>query len=463
MGIEILYLDGSKDKAVGRVLKKYGKLSYAGDINDAAELIAEKEFDYCFLDADVPCVRELLTHLEHDPYFVPPRAFVLLTNNEVEDCDAWNVDTYITRRRIKDDIPFVFSHHRGEPADNTGVLKLIPGDSGRPEAGRKVESSDSRDAPGAGVAGREDCDCKTRNPAATRQLGISAFSRFAGAEKAEVKEREDFVETLTGDGSGGTRSGFGGNKPVEEFTSAFSPADYGSAEYPEHNEIPAAGGTLERGDGKRGSAPGAPSRHSRVRLVYAGIVAIALCVLLYAAAPPGIKGTGDKKTNSAGSKAKAFDEDNSGDGNKEGTGDFLFDDIQEVSGSSALSSEPTAGNSEVSQSPVTVAPAEAAPPQSSTPAPSSYSSPAPVPAPSPQPAANNPPSVSISGPAQVYARQTSTYTAVASDPDGDSISYSWGSSSKSMSWSTPGQYTVTVTVTDSRGASRSASISVRVI
>jgi cytoskeletal protein RodZ len=82
----------------------------------------------------------------------------------------------------------------------------------------------------------------------------------------------------------------------------------------------------------------------------------------------------------------------------------------------------------------------------------------------PGPAAvNHAPTVSISGPTQVTARQTATYTASGSDPDGDGVTYSWGGSSTTRCWSTPGLYTVSVTVTDSRGTSSGASVSVRVI
>jgi PKD domain len=84
-------------------------------------------------------------------------------------------------------------------------------------------------------------------------------------------------------------------------------------------------------------------------------------------------------------------------------------------------------------------------------------------APQPPAAANHPPTVSISGPTQVTARQAATYTASGSDPDGDGITYSWGGSSTTRCWSTPGLYTVSVTVTDSRGQSSGASVSVRVI
>ncbi len=84
-------------------------------------------------------------------------------------------------------------------------------------------------------------------------------------------------------------------------------------------------------------------------------------------------------------------------------------------------------------------------------------------APEQQPAVNHPPTVGISGPTQVTARQTASYTASGSDPDGDGVTYSWGGSTTTRCWSTPGLYTVSVTVTDSRGMSAGASISVRVI
>lgn len=460
MGIEILYLDSSKDKVVGRALKKHGKVRRAWDFNDSVELIAEKEFDYFFLDADFPCIRELLTHLEHDPYFIPPKAFVLLTNNEVEDCHAWNVDTYITRRRIKEDLPFVFSHHKGEPSNNSGVLKLIPGDGEQSEARTEArrEYSDLEDVTDTGIIDEENDGHKSQEPAPERQLGISALSRFDGTEKFEHRESGRIEKPSTSNDLGEANEEPEVKKPEKESVFAFS-RDDNRRKTPEQIGISANGVTPDRNDNRRKLTSKVPFKQSRVKLIWVGLAAIALCVLLYTAAPLGFKGPG-KKTNS-GSEAEAIDEGSGRGENRESPVDLVFDDVRDASGDSAQSSVPAADNMEAVKSAVQELPVEAAPQESSMSSPPAYSSPAPAPA--PQPAANNQPSVSISGPAQVYVRQTATYTAVASDPDGDSISYSWGSSARSMAWSTPGQYTVSVTVTDSRGASRSASLSVRVI
>src|SRR5450756_3172641 len=79
-----------------RQLKRHGKAYYANDMNEALFLMAEKDFDYYFIDADVPHAQAFIKHIEHDPQLVSPRAVVLLTDNEDEDCEAWSADTFIT-------------------------------------------------------------------------------------------------------------------------------------------------------------------------------------------------------------------------------------------------------------------------------------------------------------------------------------------------------------------------------
>ncbi len=91
--------------------------------------MAEKDFDYFFIDADAPQARAFLKHLKHDPQLPPPKALVLLTDNEVEDCEAWGVDTFVTRSRIIEDVPYIFSHLTGEPFEHANVLRIAPPDA----------------------------------------------------------------------------------------------------------------------------------------------------------------------------------------------------------------------------------------------------------------------------------------------------------------------------------------------
>ena len=125
---QILYLDSSKSRPVLKALRKQGIVSHAGDINQALFLIAESDFEYYFVDADTAQAHAFLKHLKHDPQLAPPSATVLLSCNEEEDCAAWNVDTFITRNRVGEDIPYVFSHLRGTRRDPDNVLRIAPRD-----------------------------------------------------------------------------------------------------------------------------------------------------------------------------------------------------------------------------------------------------------------------------------------------------------------------------------------------
>lgn len=128
MGNEILCLDSNKSRAVLKALSKHGKVSHVKDTNQALFLIAERDFQYYFVDADTPQAQAFLKHLRHDPQLAPPSATVLLTNNEEEDCAAWSVDTFVTRSRAGEDIPYIFSHLRGRPEDPENVLRIAPRD-----------------------------------------------------------------------------------------------------------------------------------------------------------------------------------------------------------------------------------------------------------------------------------------------------------------------------------------------
>lgn len=136
MSLKILYLDEEKSRAVTKALSRHGRVFHAADIGDALPLLLENDFDYYFVDADTPQAQAFLGHLEHDPHLVAPRAVVLLTNNEDEDCSAWGVDTFITHDRIGQDVPYVFSHLRGEEAEPTKVLTIVPGNGAGAEDAR---------------------------------------------------------------------------------------------------------------------------------------------------------------------------------------------------------------------------------------------------------------------------------------------------------------------------------------
>ncbi|MBU4489953.1 MAG: hypothetical protein KKE79_04885 [Actinobacteria bacterium] len=172
--MKILYLDEKKERAVTKALSKHGKVFHASDISDALLLLVENDFDYYFVDADTPQAQAFLKHLEHDPHLVAPRAVVLLTDNEEEDCSAWRVDTFITRGRIGQDAPYIFSHLRGEATGPAKVLSIVPGDGAREEnacgrlrafeesgAGGRTGGSDRSPGPkqATGRAGGEAAEC----------------------------------------------------------------------------------------------------------------------------------------------------------------------------------------------------------------------------------------------------------------------------------------------------------------
>jgi len=136
LSLKILYLDGEKSRAVLKALTKHGTVCHAPDVNQALILMVENDFDYYFVDADTPQAQAFLGHLEHDPHLFAPRAVVLLTDNEDEDCSAWRVDTFVTRGRIGQDLPYIFSHLRGEAAEPTKVLTIVPGDGAGGEDAR---------------------------------------------------------------------------------------------------------------------------------------------------------------------------------------------------------------------------------------------------------------------------------------------------------------------------------------
>ncbi|MBU1672360.1 MAG: hypothetical protein KKF41_10280 [Actinobacteria bacterium] len=123
---EILYLDGSATRSVKKPLAKHGDVFQAGDITEALYLMAERDFDYYFIDADIREARPFIHHIRHDPQLAPPHGIVLLTDNREEDCEAWRVDTFITRERFAQDVPYVFSHLRGREEEPENVIRIGP-------------------------------------------------------------------------------------------------------------------------------------------------------------------------------------------------------------------------------------------------------------------------------------------------------------------------------------------------
>ncbi|MFH1150430.1 MAG: hypothetical protein V1748_08140 [Actinomycetota bacterium] len=123
---EILYLDGSATRSVKRSLAKHGDVFQAGDITEALYLMAERDFDYYFIDADIREARPFIHHIRHDPQLAPPHGIVLLTDNREEDCEAWRVDTFINRERFAQDVPYVFSHLRGRDEEPENVIRIGP-------------------------------------------------------------------------------------------------------------------------------------------------------------------------------------------------------------------------------------------------------------------------------------------------------------------------------------------------
>ena len=348
-------------------------------MNEALFLMAEKDFDYYFIDADVPHAQAFIKHIEHDPQLVSPRAVVLLTDNEDEDCEAWSADTFITKSKIYEDLPYIFSHLRGKHSEEGNVVRIAPD---------RVKESDN--------ASREEI---------LRRL--SWKERQCSARSADEKDR------------------------------AFE-----SPEQVEQNH--------EHLVGKRGISPTGNYHGRRLRIIAVALLIVMAGLWLFVWGPFG--------SNSARHRAQIEGRKNveAETSNSTGVKNELID-TRDMRGSATVVQQenPSAPGTQ----PAATVPGSSNP-QPAAPVPAN--SPTPEPAPPPEPV-NHAPTVSISGPARINARETATYTAVASDCDGDSVNYSWGSSSKSTAWSVPGLYSISVTVTDSHGASSSDSISVRVI
>ena len=354
-------------------LKRHGRAYHANDINEALFLMADKDFDYYFVDADIPNARAFIKHIEHDPQLVPPRAVVLLTDNEEEDCEAWSADAFITKSKIYEDLPYIFSHLKGKHTERANVVRIAPD---------RVNESDNASS--------------------------EVISR-----KSSRRERAESV------------------RPADEKGYSIAPSE----QVTQKQEHPG---------GKREFSTVGNDHIRRLRLVAVAFLIVMAGLWLFVWGPFG--GNADRhRSRTSGRKNVAAETADSAEV-KNG-----LIDTRNMQGSS------TVVQPENSPSPVT--PPAATVPDGSTPQPAAID---PDPAP-PSERVNHTPTVYISGPVQISARETATYSVVASDCDGDSLSYSWGSSSKSTAWSVPGLYSISVTVTDSHGASSNASISVRVI
>lgn len=374
----ILYLDSSRSRSITKALLGHGDVVYAADVNEALKEVVEHEFDYFFVDADTQHARAFLEHLSHDPQLPPPSGCILLTGNDEEDCEAWHVDTFVKRNRVKEDIPYIFSHLRRPPGEEARVLRIAP----EPDC-----SEDREEAPVNG--------------------GIHVgLDEGLPAEGSDPRSRID---------------------------------------EPERGAIPS---DRVPPPSPRRSAGTLPGRYRLAALILA-VAAVGLWVFTTG---PLSQSRAQKEDRKVMRKVEAEAPE------AENVKVPKASDLSPVvPGDTALSSEvsqqvtaPAQVTESIDQS---ISPNDQVPGENKD-----VSSEA-----APAPAANRQPGVSISGPAQVVARQVATFSAIASDPDGDTLTYSWGGNTTTRCWSAPGLYSVSVTVTDGRGGSASATMSVRVI
>jgi len=163
--LSILYISRTRDRAFHRALARYGAVSYAEGINRALFLMAETDFHYYFVDADVPQAHAYLKHLRHDPQLMPPAGVILLTGNRDEDCEAWSVDMFINRESAPGELPYVFSHLRAEDREPANVLRLAeygpaegepsPRDEPAAEPAAELEDAEARDVDPRDFFGRD--------------------------------------------------------------------------------------------------------------------------------------------------------------------------------------------------------------------------------------------------------------------------------------------------------------------
>ena len=377
----ILYLDSSRDRYVNRALSRYGRVWHVPDINRAMFLMVEREFEYFFVDADTPQAHAFLLHLSHDPQLQPPKAVVLLTGNDDEDCEAWGVDAFITKSRTARDVPYVFSHPRTGSCEAAGVIRIAP-------AELQVKSHEVR--PGG-------------------QARKSRFRSDPGIEDCSA------ASECGGSGEDGTRDTASGVADLRRRKTA---------------------------DGHRRA--GAGSGKVPLKALTLVCLFAALGLWLFTLGPlSGSSRKASEKNVARTVDAESSDKPVEKDGPEEITGtEFALD--QEGDAVPAPASEPVASRSSWPASTGEPLPAESqastqANPQAAQ-TPRDYS----VPTPSEQ-QVNASPVASISGPGQVTHGETAVFTASASDPDGDSLTLSWTTKSMSWSTPGLFSITVTVT------------------
>ena len=403
---EILYLDRGLSRSIRKALSKCGRVSFAQDTSDALFMMADCDFDYYFIDADMPQARTFIQHLRHDPQLAPQRGVVLLTDNDDEDCEAWCVDTFVTRSRASEDVPYVFSHLRGAPSESASVLRIAPDSAS--------EDADFR---------RPDVISRLRE-----------MSDLRPGTASNLEEDGDQLREGTGDG------------PI-------LPVDVADLRDPK--------AVRPSVDGMR-----TPKMKAAFKLVAVVMLLASLALWLLVWGPlssAARRGTEKKKEKTVEAESTQRSSQPTGD-SETGKVDKETGPVNPYTLIQTQPSTPATAAEQTIPSPLapgaTVSPTEPdtrtgveGGPVSTTPSPAAVEPAA--------TAANHAPVASISGPGEVFHGQTVEFSASATDPDGDPVSLSWVT--RTTCWSTPGQFSISVTATDSRGSSSTASHTVRVI
>jgi hypothetical protein len=199
--LKILYLDTNRDKALHKALNRHGAVFFAQDLNAALFQMADHDFDYYFVDADIPQAQAFLQHLRHDPQLVAPRGVVLLTGNDDEDCEAWGVDTFLTRETALDDLPYIFSHLKGDRCESATVLRIASFDPDEIEQGKESRQALlSSGEPGAQQSVQDEPDVRehlsARRQARTAGTSTSTAPPGKTADKRLRHVRVALVVTL---------------------------------------------------------------------------------------------------------------------------------------------------------------------------------------------------------------------------------------------------------------------------
>ncbi|GEM_PF-910292 len=424
-GVGIFCLDGQSDSSVRKALKKYGRVDCARDIDEALPLLAENEYLYYFVDADSPMAQVFIKHLRHDPHVAKPCAIVLLTENEEEDCEAWLVDTYITRSRFAQDVPFVFSHLKPESNSDSNVI---------PIASESIFNSGN------------DLNL-LKNKARERSAGLFegrkfSLSRFSIFNSSKLRDRTLGVS-------------------FEDASACLKPNCAEDAhrcgeherEKPNYDSLRSAPFSCDVSDVRL--------KIRRAVMFFAACVAAGFVLWVVTVGP--LSGSSSNRT-----KPKELSKSlGKAEKRKESLGQLFQVPVEQYayqnsfpSGQSYPKSAHEQGIKQLEENQTTNTTNVN---DDSNPTVGSVQRPTGSSERQRANETNRPPTVTIKGPVQVLHRQTAVYTAVAHDPDGDSISYSWGGQTITRNWSTPGVYQVSITVTDSKGLSATSTLTVRVI